>query len=172
MSGRTGCGLCGIADLGSLPSAGPAPDLRAVRLEAIRAALGALDAAQPLHAATRAVHAAGFADADGQLLAVREDVGRHNALDKLIGALLRASVDPAEGFIVITSRCSFEMVEKAARLGAHTLVAISAPTSLAIDRATKYGMALVALARTDSVQIFTAPERILGVSPVVAEGYR
>eukprot|EP01037_Dinobryon_pediforme_P028433 gene28433-31713_t len=154
LSGRTGCGLCGISDLSALPQAEPAPRLEPVALAAIHVALGALEAAQPLNAQTRAVHAAAFANLDGHIVAVREDVGRHNALDKLIGALLRGGQDPADGFIVITSRCSFEMVEKAARSGAHTLVAISAPTSLAIERAQRYGLTLVALARSDSARIF------------------
>ena len=162
LSGRTGCGLCGISDLSALPQAEPAPRREPVALAAIHAALGALEAAQPLNAQTRAVHAAAFANLDGHIVAVREDVGRHNALDKLIGALLRGGQDPADGFIVITSRCSFEMVEKAARYGAHTLVAISAPTSLAIERAQRYGLTLVALARSDSARIFNGSDLIFG----------
>lgn len=172
ISGRTGCGLCGISDISALPQAEPAPERRTVSLGAIDAALRALDAAQPLNALTRAVHGAAFADLDGRLVAVREDVGRHNALDKLIGALLRAGQNPADGFIVITSRCSFEMVEKAARFGAHTLVAISAPTSLAIERAQRYGLSLVALARRDNAQIFNASAQILDASVSVDRATR
>ena len=162
ISGRTGCGVCGIEDLASLPHAAlrAAPDVR-VALPAIARALGALDAAQVLGAETRAVHAAAWARLDGTLVAVREDVGRHNALDKLIGALMRAGTDPAQGFLVITSRCSFEMVEKAARLGAAVIVAISAPTSLALDRARAHGMTLCAIARSDTLTLFTGPERLV-----------
>ncbi len=103
ISGRTGCGVCGIEDLAALPRAAlrPAPDLR-LAVPAIAKALGALDEAQRLGALTRAVHAAAWADLDGNLVAVREDVGRHNALDKLIGALMRAGTDPAEGFLITT----------------------------------------------------------------------
>lgn len=162
LSGRTSCGLCGIEDLGALPralvSAGPAPT---VKLAAIGRALAALDARQPLNAETRAVHGAAWCDRDGTILQVREDVGRHNALDKLVGALVRAGLDPAAGFVVITSRASFEMVEKVATFGARTLVAISAPTSLALDRARALDITLVGVARRDSVTVFHGQERIV-----------
>ncbi|MCJ2058046.1 formate dehydrogenase accessory sulfurtransferase FdhD [Methylobacterium sp. J-048] len=162
ISGRTGCGVCGIEDLTELPRAEmrDAPDMR-VALPAIAEALRGLDAAQVLGAETRAVHAAAWARLDGTLVAVREDVGRHNALDKLIGALMRAGTDPAHGFLVITSRCSFEMVEKAARLGAAVIVAISAPTSLALERAKAHGITLCAIARSDTVTVFTGAERLI-----------
>lgn len=162
ISGRTGCGVCGIEDLAALPRAGScrAPALR-VSVASVAKALGALDSAQHLGGMTRAVHAAAWANLDGTLLAVREDVGRHNALDKLIGAMMRADTDPAEGFLVITSRCSFEMVEKTARLGAGMVVAISAPTSLALERAQEYGLTLCAIARSDSLTVFTGGERLV-----------
>ena len=162
ISGRTGCGVCGIEDLAELPRAEmrDAPDVR-VALPAIARALGGLDAAQILGAETRAVHAAAWARLDGTLVAVREDVGRHNALDKLIGALMRAGADTADGFLVITSRCSFEMVEKAARLGAAVIVAISAPTSLALERATMHGITLCAIARSDTLTVFSGAERLV-----------
>ncbi|MGU3464865.1 formate dehydrogenase accessory sulfurtransferase FdhD [Methylobacterium sp. C33D] len=162
ISGRTGCGVCGIEDLAQLPRAGgrAAPEVR-VALPAIARALSDLDRAQRLGAETRAVHAAAWARLDGGLAAVREDVGRHNALDKLIGALMRTGTPVDAGFLVITSRCSFEMVEKAARLGAAVIVAISAPTSLALDRARSYGMTLCAIARADTVTVFTGAERLI-----------
>lgn len=166
MSGRTGCGVCGIEDLNALPRAralaGRAP---LVSLQAIRRALDELDERQVLNQVTRAVHAAGWADNTGALRAVREDVGRHNALDKLIGALLRQDVRPADGFFVITSRCSFEMVEKAGAFGARTLVAISAPTSLALDRARALDITLAGIARRDTMTVFHGGERIVRDTP-------
>ena len=166
ISGRTGCGVCGIDDLAALPTAktraGDAPRKGPqVRLASIQAALTALSDRQRLNRETRAVHAAAWARLDGTLTAVREDVGRHNALDKCIGALLREGVRPDEGFLVITSRCSFEMAEKAATLGASVLVAISAPTSLAIERARCHDLTLCAIARSDTLTVFSGRERLL-----------
>jgi FdhD protein len=162
ISGRTGCGVCGIEDLAQLPHAQlrNAPAVR-VTLPAIAAALSNLDASQVLGAETRAVHAAAWARLDGSVAVAREDVGRHNALDKLIGALMRSCTNVDQGFLVITSRCSFEMVEKAARLGAAVIVAISAPTSLALERARANGLTLCAIARADTVTVFTGAERLL-----------
>ena len=161
MTGRTGCGLCGIDDLKRLPHAAPAlGGFRPVKLASIHKALLALDAAQPLNHSTHAVHAAAFADRAGRLQLVREDVGRHNALDKLIGAAMQAGTDPAEGFVLITSRCSFEMVEKAAVFGARLIVAISAPTSLAVERAKAHGIGLMAVARPDSGLVFCHAQTI------------
>ena len=163
MTGRTSCGLCGVDDLAALPrAAGPSGEAPRVELRAIARALGALDAGQRLNAATRAVHGAAWATLAGEVLDVREDVGRHNALDKLIGACLRAGRDPASGFVVVTSRASFEMVEKAATFGCRTLVAISAPTALAIDRARALDVTLVGIARRDSVTVFHGADRIAG----------
>ena len=167
MSGRTGCGVCGIEDLSALPKAeAPLHGAGRVGIAAIQRALLAMGDAQLLNAETRAVHAAAWAGLDGTLLALREDVGRHNGLDKLIGALIRGGTDPADGFLVITSRCSFEMVEKAASLGASVLVAISAPTSLAIDRAKAHGMTLCAIARSDTLTVFTGRARLSLPAPV------
>lgn len=158
LSGRTGCGLCGVEDLADLPAARRVgAGARPIDPAAVAAALQALDRSQPLNARTRAVHAAAWCDRRGAIVALREDVGRHNALDKLIGALVRAGVSPDDGFFVITSRCSFEMVAKAAVFGAATLVALSAPTSLAIERAAACGIALIAVARPDQAQIFAEP---------------
>ncbi len=172
MTGRTGCGVCGIDDPAALPrAAAPAGGAPNVALGAIERALAGLDDLQVLNAATRAVHGAAWARHDGALAFVREDVGRHNALDKLIGALLRADIAPASGFVVVTSRASFEMVEKAATFGARTLVAISAPTALAIERARTLDVALIGIARRDGVTVFHGAERVLaepGASPAVA----
>jgi FdhD protein len=159
MSGRTGCGLCGIEDFSQMPSPKPPLDPPAsIEPAAIRAAIGELEAWQPLNRATRAVHAAAWCGRDGKILLSREDVGRHNALDKAIGALARARVAPDSGFFVITSRCSFEMVAKAAIFGAGTLVSVSAPTSLALERARRFGVRLIAVARGDQALSFASGE--------------
>ena len=171
MTGRTSCGLCGIKDLAALPrAAAPTASAPRVALPAIARALASLDAGQVLNTATRAVHGAAWANPDGTLLAVREDVGRHNALDKLIGACLAAKKAPEDGFIVVTSRASFEMVEKAAAFGARTLVAISAPTALGIERARALDLTLIGIARRDSITVFHGADRIVNVvQPPVAK---
>ena len=156
MSGRTGCGVCGIEDINALPFAPQRPRRGApLALSAARRAIHSLDGRLPLGDLTRATHAAAWCDHTGAILHIREDVGRHNALDKLIGALMRSGVDAASGFIVITSRCSFEMVEKTAAFGARAIVAVSAPTSLALERAQTHGMTLLAVARADGALLFT-----------------
>jgi FdhD protein len=155
MSGRTGCGLCGIEDFSQMPSPRPPLQRQApIAPDAIRTALSELEARQPLNQATRAVHAAAWCEQDGTIVLVREDVGRHNALDKAIGALARAGVAPDSGFFVITSRCSFEMVAKVAIFGSGTLVSVSAPTSLALERAQRFGVRLIAVARFDQALCF------------------
>jgi FdhD protein len=156
LSGRTSCGLCGVETLAEMPMAAGGSRAQApIGPGAIAAALSALDRHQPLHRLTRSVHAAVWCDAQGTILAAREDVGRHNALDKLIGARLRAGHEAKDGFVLVTSRASFEMVEKAAIFGAGALVSISAPTSLAIERATALGLTLVCVARDDACIVFT-----------------
>lgn len=160
MSGRTGCGVCGITELADLPNAVKRSDKSPLEIvvpsrTAIAAAVRSLPAHQPLNDQTRAVHAAAWFTLQGECVAVREDVGRHNALDKLIGALLRRGIDPRSGFVLITSRCSFEMVEKVAFFGAGTLVAVSAPTSLALERARELGITVFAIAREDGATQFT-----------------
>lgn len=149
---ESSCGLCGIENLAQairpLPPVTATP--RATE-EAIFAALAALRAHQPLNRATGAVHAAARVAADGTLLAVREDVGRHNAFDKLIGAMLRAGAEWDGGFALLSSRCSYELVEKAALAQCPQLVTISAPTSLAIARARDCGLKLTVLARPDAM---------------------
>ncbi len=161
MAGRTSCGLCGIEDFEALPRAsnpqGIAPQ---IALAAVQRALTDLEGRQVLNAVTRAVHGAAWVAADGSIQAVREDVGRHNALDKLVGACLRAKTAPDSGFIVVTSRASYEMVEKAATFGCRTLVAISAPTALAVGRARQLDVTLLGIARRDSVTVFHGADRI------------
>ena len=158
---RSSCGLCGVESLRDAvrPMRKVGEGLRLTRA-AIQAALAALESGQVLGARTRATHAAAWADASGAVRLLREDIGRHNALDKLIGAAARAGRDPADAFIVITSRCSYEMVEKTAAAGVAVLAAISAPTALAIDQATAAGMTLIALARADGHAVFTGTHRI------------
>lgn len=170
LEGRSSCGLCGVQRLADAVRPLPAVVSRqSFRPAAIERAVAELGARQPLGRLTRATHAAAFAAADGSLGPVLEDVGRHNALDKLAGALLRAGTDPASGFVVVTSRCSFEMVEKTARIGCPMLVAISAPTDLAIQRAESAGLTLVALARDDGHTVFSHPERLGLVATDLAE---
>ena len=161
LSGRTGCGICGTDSIdGVMKTLHPVRAGRAVRPAAIEQALAALADKQQLNAVSGAVHAAAWARVDGTVEEVREDVGRHNALDKLIGALLRRSADPETGFILVTSRASFEMVQKAAVFGAPLLAAISGPTGLAVRVAEQSKMTLVGFARGDRLTIYTHPERM------------
>ena len=150
---ESSCGLCGLDSLAQalrpLPKLTPTP----IAAPAIFAGLAALGEHQPLGRATGAAHAAAWVDPDGAIGLVREDVGRHSAFDKLIGAMALARVDPASGFALLTSRCSYELVEKAATAGIATLVTISAATSLAVERAAAAGIALHHLARADSVLV-------------------
>lgn len=153
--GRTGCGVCGTAEAEQILR--PLPVLSAgagTSLAAIRRALADLAEHQQLNKTVKMVHAAAWCSADGSILTVREDVGRHNALDKLIGSRLRAEEEFGEGFCLLTSRCSYEMVQKASLAGIRTLVSISAPTDLALRMAQKAGMTIVAIARPDSQILF------------------
>lgn len=168
LTGRAGCGLCGIAELDQalrpLPRLAPGP---VVSSRVIAAAVEGLPALQPLNRDVRAVHAAAWFTVDGEPVLAREDVGRHNALDKLIGARARMfpEGDYAPGFAVITSRMSVEMVQKAATAGIGLLVAVSLPTTLAIETAQACGLTLVAGARDEGFQVYTHPERIAETRP-------
>lgn len=163
LAGRTGCGLCGVESLEHAVRMPPVleGDVRFDHAAVLRA-MEALRGHQPLHEATGATHAAAFCDANGQLLLVREDVGRHNALDKLVGAMLLARIEAGEGFIAVTSRASYEMAGKTARAGTTVLAAVSGVTSLAIDVAQAAGLCLAGFARADHFNIYTHPGRIAG----------
>ncbi len=159
---ESSCGLCGIENIEQILR--PLPPLAAriaTDRHAIAAALAALRNHQPLGRATGAVHAAAFCSPTGEILQAREDVGRHNALDKLIGALARAGIDPASGFILLSARCSYELVEKTVRAGCPMLVTISAPTSLAAERAAQAGLTLVTLARADTALVVSDPHGLI-----------
>ena len=161
LPGRGGCGLCGkeaIADV--MHAVKPVTSPLRVTPAALWRAGASLSDRQSLNAATHAVHAAAWATAEGELQVVREDVGRHNALDKVIGALLRADVDAAGGFLIVTSRASYELVQKAAAAGVRLLAAVSRPTGLAVRMAQGAGMTLVALLRGESANVYAGAERI------------
>jgi FdhD protein len=161
LTGRTGCGLCGVDSLDqvcrALPSLAPA---RGFHVDGVRRALRAIGAEQKLTQLTGAAHAAAWCGMDGTLHIVREDVGRHNALDKVIGAMARGQVAPGAGFLLITSRVSFEMAQKAAVAGVSALVGMSAPTLAAVDLADRAGLTLLAFARGNDFVCYTHADRL------------
>jgi len=162
MSGRSGCGVCGSELLeAALRSPAPVGEGIKVTASALQRALRELRGLQPLNARTGATHAAGWALADGRVVLVREDVGRHNALDKLIGAMHRTGHDPQAGFLVVTSRASYEMAMKAASAGIAFMAAISAPTALAISLAQRTGLTLLGFAREDGHAVYTHAPRFI-----------
>ena len=161
LAGRTGCGLCGVESLDQVCR--PVPPVSVATgfsVQSVLRAVAALRDGQSLHGATGATHAAGWARADGRLILVREDIGRHNALDKLAGALARARMPAAEGLVVVTSRASMEMVSKTVCLGVGLLAAVSGVTGLAADLADQAGLTLMGFARGQDVGVYAHPERL------------
>ncbi len=163
LAGRTGCGLCGRESLEQaiLPVPQVAETL-AVPASALTRAIATLPEVQGLHRQSGGVHAAAWAGQDGEILLVREDVGRHNALDKLVGALCRQRIDPTGGFAVITSRASHELVHKAASAGIQLLAAVSAPTGMAVRNAQAAGITLVGWLRGNGFSVYSRMDRITG----------
>ncbi|RWP44637.1 formate dehydrogenase accessory sulfurtransferase FdhD [Mesorhizobium sp.] len=171
LAGPVGCGLCGIESIEEAMRSVEAVGSSKLTLAAedVIRSVKLLSRVQPLHVETGAVHAAGFYIHGKGIVMAREDVGRHNALDKLAGALAKAGIDGTSGAVVVTSRVSVEMVQKTAAIGAAFIIAVSAPTALAIRTAEEAGMTLVALVRGDDFDIFTHPERVVsGVAKHVA----
>jgi len=166
LTGRTSCGLCGAQALEDAVRQPPAvhggPQIDSTILQR---ALAQMHERQPLNVATGATHAAAWAHANGDIALLREDVGRHNALDKLIGAMVRNAEDVQRGFLVVTSRASYEMVQKAATIGITLIAAISAPTALAIHLAGETGVTLIGFARSESHVIYTQPQRVVDTLP-------
>lgn len=162
LAGRSGCGLCGVSQLhDAIRPIVTVENPVTLANSALRRALAELHDQQVLNRLTGAVHAAAWANCAGEIGWVREDVGRHNALDKLLGVLARQSVNVADGFCIVTSRASYEMVQKATRLGIGLLVAISAPTALAVRLAHASQLTLIGFARGDTYNVYTHPQRLL-----------
>jgi FdhD protein len=161
LAGPTGCGLCGVDSLDqALRPAAIVPQGARFSPRQVMEAVASIAIAQQLNRQTRAVHAAAFWHPAEGLLALREDVGRHNALDKLVGALVRHGRDASAGIVVLTSRVSVEMVQKSAAIGAQVVAAVSAPTALAVRTADAAGLTLIGIARPDGFEVFTHGDRI------------
>ena len=160
LAGRTGCGLCGTEALEQVArELLPVVSAQAIAPSVLVAGMQAMQLRQPLQQHSGATHAAAWIDEHGDVTCVREDVGRHNALDKLIGALAKQSTDFSRGALLLTSRASYEMVQKAATMGIGTIAAISAPTSFAVELADRYGVALIGFMRDTSYVVYTHAER-------------
>lgn len=161
MAGRTGCGLCGTDNLAhALRPAPRVPAGQRYSAAAVARGMDSIRAAQPLNGLTGATHAAAWCDATGALHLLREDVGRHNALDKLVGAMALAQRSPVDGFVVVTSRASYEMVHKTAVLGAGLLAAVSGVTALAVHTAEEAGLTLLGFVRGTHLSVYSHPENI------------
>jgi len=168
MAGRTGCGLCGADSLAQVKLPLPqAPEVH-IDVDAMHRAHAHMRALQPLKQQTGATHAAAWSNAKGEITLLREDVGRHNALDKLIGALSKTSTDMQQGFICITSRASFEMVQKTVMAGAGALTAVSAPTRLAVELAEQHNLALAGLVRGQTFTAYSHLTRFTISQPISA----
>lgn len=168
MAGRTGCGLCGADSLAQVKLPLPQAPEMLIDVYAMHRAHAHMRALQPLKQQTGATHAAAWSDAQGEITLLREDVGRHNALDKLIGALSKASTDMQQGFICITSRASFEMVQKTVMAGAGALTAVSAPTRLAVELAEQHNLALAGLVRGQTFTAYSHLTRFTISQPISA----
>ncbi|MGR4896882.1 formate dehydrogenase accessory sulfurtransferase FdhD [Stenotrophomonas sp. LARHCG68] len=163
LPGRSGCGLCGARQLEDVMRMPPPLESPATYpVASLRFALASLGRMQPLNTLAGSTHAAAWVDRNGRIVLVREDVGRHNALDKLAGAMHRQSLSTEAGLVLISSRASYEMVSKAAHAGMAIVAAVSAPTALAIDLAKAAGICLVGFARQDGFNVYAHPERLLG----------
>ena len=161
IAGPTGCGICGLESIAeAVRPVAVVPRGRIFSPAGIMAAMAAVAPLQALNIETRAVHAAAFWTPLHGIVAIREDVGRHNALDKLAGALAQQELRAGDGMVLLTSRVSVEMVQKAASMGAPLMVAVSAPTALAVRMADAAGITLCAIARADGFEVFTHPQRI------------
>jgi FdhD protein len=161
IAGPTGCGICGIDSIAeAVRPAAVVAQGRSFSPQQITAAMQGIPPLQAINIETRAVHAAAFWTPARGIVALREDVGRHNALDKLAGALAQEKISASEGMVLLTSRVSVEMVQKTAAMGAPLMVAVSAPTALAVRMADASGITLAAIARADGFEIFTHPHRI------------
>jgi FdhD protein len=169
MAGRTGCGLCGADSLNQVKLQLPQVTPVAVDINAMFKAHAHMRALQPLKLETGATHAAAWSNLDGHITLLREDVGRHNALDKLIGAMVKAGIDPKQGFVCITSRASFEMVQKTVMAGAGILTAASAPTRLAVELADQHNLALAGLIRGERFQSYSYPSRFTNIHTFASE---